>query len=56
MQAVSLRNIAVFVLAAGCNVCRAAAEERLLSGSPACRAYPGVGPVADDPPGKSSDR
>jgi len=42
MQAVSLRTIAVFVVAAGCNVCRAvAAEERLLSGSPACRAYQG---------------
>ena len=41
VQAISLRNIAVFVVATGCNVCRALAEERLLSGSPAYRAYQG---------------
>jgi protein-S-isoprenylcysteine O-methyltransferase Ste14 len=41
MQAVSLRNIAVFAVATGCNLCRAVAEERLLSGSPAYHAYQG---------------
>lgn len=41
VQAISQRNIAVFVVATGCNVCRALAEERLLSGSPAYRAYQG---------------
>lgn len=39
MQAWSLRNIAVFVLATACNVARALAEERLLSSSPAYQAY-----------------
>jgi protein-S-isoprenylcysteine O-methyltransferase Ste14 len=41
MQAMSLRNIVVFAAATGCNICRALAEERLLAGSPAYRAYQG---------------
>ena len=39
MQAISLRNIVVLVAATGCNIGRALAEERLLSGSAAYRAY-----------------
>jgi protein-S-isoprenylcysteine O-methyltransferase Ste14 len=35
LQAMSLRNIAVFTVATGCNIGRAVAEERLLSASPA---------------------
>jgi protein-S-isoprenylcysteine O-methyltransferase Ste14 len=41
MQAVSGRNILVFVVATGCNIGRAVAEERLLSGSTAYQAYQG---------------
>jgi protein-S-isoprenylcysteine O-methyltransferase Ste14 len=39
LQAVSLRNIVVFMVATGCNIGRAMAEERLLNGSTAYRAY-----------------
>jgi protein-S-isoprenylcysteine O-methyltransferase Ste14 len=39
LQSFSLRNVLVMVLASGCNVGRALAEERLLSGSPAYQAY-----------------
>jgi protein-S-isoprenylcysteine O-methyltransferase Ste14 len=39
IQAVSLRNIAVFAAATGCNIGRVLAEERLLSQSAAYRAY-----------------
>jgi len=41
LQAMSLPNIAVFMVATGCNICRAVAEERLLSAAPAYRAYQG---------------
>jgi len=41
LQAISLSNIAVFMVVTGCNICRAVAEERLLSASPAYRAYQG---------------
>ena len=50
MQAISLGNIAVFVVATGCNICRAVAEEQLLSGSPAYRAYQGRVRGRDDSP------
>jgi protein-S-isoprenylcysteine O-methyltransferase Ste14 len=39
LQAMSVRNILVFAVAMGCNVGRVLAEERLLSGSAAYRAY-----------------
>jgi protein-S-isoprenylcysteine O-methyltransferase Ste14 len=39
MQAMSVRNILVFAAAMGCNTGRVLAEERLLSGSAAYRAY-----------------
>jgi protein-S-isoprenylcysteine O-methyltransferase Ste14 len=39
MQAMSARNLLVLAVATGCNVGRAQAEERLLSGTPAYRAY-----------------
>jgi protein-S-isoprenylcysteine O-methyltransferase Ste14 len=39
MQAMSVRNILVFAVAMGCNIGRLLAEERLLSGSAAYRAY-----------------
>jgi protein-S-isoprenylcysteine O-methyltransferase Ste14 len=39
LQAVSGRNIVVFAVATGCNIGRALAEERLLSGSTSYRAY-----------------
>lgn len=39
LQSVSAWNIAIFVFASACNIGRALAEERLLAGSPAYRAY-----------------
>lgn len=39
LQSISLRNVLVMVLASGCNVGRALAEERLLARRPAYRAY-----------------
>jgi protein-S-isoprenylcysteine O-methyltransferase Ste14 len=39
LQSISLRNVLVMVLASGCNVGRALAEERLLARTPAYRAY-----------------
>lgn len=39
LQSVSLRNVVVVVLASGCNIGRALAEERLLAGSSGYRAY-----------------
>ena len=39
LQSISLRNVLVLVLATGCNVGRALAEERLLTGSSAYGAY-----------------
>jgi len=39
LQSLSVRNVLVFAFAAGCNIGRALAEERLLDTSPAYRAY-----------------
>lgn len=39
LQSVSLRNVVVLVLASGCNVGRALAEERLLARTPSYQAY-----------------
>jgi len=39
LQSISLRNALVMVLASGCNIGRALAEERLLTGSSEYRAY-----------------
>lgn len=39
LQSMSLRNVAVFAFATACNIGRALAEEHVLTGSPAYRAY-----------------